>query len=88
MSPGIIIALVLVGVLIFLCLATGVMVALLLPAVNAAREAARRSLCTNQLKVIGIAMHNYHATYNLLSAGLGDNFFAVSGCVNCHSRWA
>ena len=44
----------------------GVLVALLLPAVQAAREAARRSQCSNQHKQLAIAIHNHHDTYNYL----------------------
>lgn len=45
---------------------TGVLAALLLPAVSAAREAARYTMLSNQMRQIGIAMHNYHDTYQQL----------------------
>jgi prepilin-type N-terminal cleavage/methylation domain-containing protein/prepilin-type processing-associated H-X9-DG protein len=47
----------------------GVLVALLLPAIQAAREAARRVSCTNHLKQFGIALHNYHDSLKTFPSG-------------------
>jgi prepilin-type N-terminal cleavage/methylation domain-containing protein/prepilin-type processing-associated H-X9-DG protein len=53
-----------------------VLIALLLPAVQAAREAARRSQCVNNLKQIGLGIHNYHASLNTLPPGNLTNAWA------------
>ena len=47
----------------------GILVALLLPAIQAARESARRSQCVNNLKQLGVAMQNFHDTNKQLPSG-------------------
>lgn len=59
----------------------GVLVALLLPAVQAARESARRTQCSNNLKQMGIGLHNYHDTYLVFPFGWSNRGQGWNTCL-------
>lgn len=66
----------------------GVLIALLLPAIQQAREAARRTECSNKLKQIGLALANYHDAFKLFPFGKGLDYRQVLTGIPVYPRWS